>query len=83
MAKRADQSRRRRERERAHREAAVRYTLARLEAGGKLAMFWRDGDAYIHIPPEHRHSTAAGVAYLLSCLPEQPPAGVEEGRRGR
>ncbi len=73
MAKSADQARRRRERER--REAGMRHLLARLEAGGKLAMFRRDGDAWIHIPPEHRGSTAAGVRYLLSCLPEAQADG--------
>ena len=63
-------------RSKAQHEAGMRRLLAQLRAGGKLAMIERDGATYIHIPEEYRHSRAAGVAYLLSCLPEQaPPAG--------
>jgi len=54
----------------------MRRLLEQLRAAGKLDMIERDGFLYIHIPEAYRHSTAAGAAFLLSCLPEQPtPTG--------
>jgi len=57
------------------REDAMRHTLDRLKAGKKLAMIERDGEVWIHIPEEVRHSTAATLVYLLACLPDAPTAG--------
>jgi len=63
-------------RRREAREARLRAALALLAAGGKLQVIERDGFLWVHIPEAYRRSTAAGAAYLLSCLPEQPrPAG--------
>ncbi len=67
---------------RERREADMRHTLAALAAGGKLDTFtrWEGGEevAYIHVPPEHRHSRGAIGLYVLSCLPDAAPAAADE-----
>ena len=45
--------------------------LALLKAEGKLHMIERDGDDWIHIPPDSCHSVLAATRYLLSCMPGQ------------